>query len=393
MAINKLVVLQPTQQQLADYANALITINNYAWAITNQNLPVLSYPPANYGDFTTEFAAAKTHALNWSTNIFVDLIQFPTTIVQQAAALFNMEDTIINAYLDALIANPNDANAKAGLGKALDTLLQLIKAQVANATLVQQQLGQFSTDIKADAQTLTQIANNAAADAGDDQDTISQLTADIASLKKEIATANTLLTVSEIGMGVSLWVGLVGIACCLIPGAQAIGVGLIIVGVAGEAASIAGTVIESLRIKSMQHSIDSDQKQITGLNQDVILLKGVSQSFNDLYEANLQAQNALTSIINMWNGLATTVTQVQTDLTNVESDNTAAQYTQARSDFQDAEQAWSQVVQFATALSKINYSWQDASGTWHNYAESNPSGTNSGTVSDIPSEIPASQAA
>jgi hypothetical protein len=178
------------------------------------------------------------------------------------------------------------------------------------------------------------------------------------------------------------------VVCCFIPGAQLVGAGLIIVAVAGVAASIAGTVIENKRIAAMQAQIDSDQKQITGLNQDIILLNGVSQSFNDLYNANLKAQNALNTIITMWTNLGSTVQQVQTDLTDVENDNTADQYTQALADFQQAETAWAAVVAFAQALASINYSWQDTSGQWHVYGTQNPT-INNGNTTQIPSSIAA----
>ncbi|MEY2497656.1 MAG: hypothetical protein QOD12_1212 [Verrucomicrobiota bacterium] len=388
MALNNLVAFQPSAQQLTDYANALIMVNNYAYAITNQNLPVLNSPPPNYGTFASSFAPAKQHALNWTDNIFVQLVQFPTTITQEAAQLFNMEDTMITFYLQNLITNPNDTASKTALGKSLTTLQALITSQVQTATSAQQQLQQFGVDIASDAKILTGIAQDATADATGDQAQIAQINTDIANLKSAINTATILLTVSEMGIGISIFVGLIGVVCCFIPGAQLVGAGLIIVAVAGVAASIAGTVIENKRIAAMQAQIDSDQKQITGLNQDIILLNGVSQSFNDLYNANLKAQNALNTIITMWTNLGSTVQQVQTDLTDVENDNTADQYTQALADFQQAETAWAAVVAFAQALASINYSWQDTSGQWHVYGTQNPT-INNGNTTQIPSSIAA----
>ena len=388
MAQNNLVAFQPSPQQLTDYANALIMVNNYAYAITNQNLPVLNSPPPDYGNFAAQFAPAKQHALNWTDDIFVQLVQFPSTITQEASQMFSMEETMIGFYLQNLIKNPNDATSKQALGQSLTSLQTLIGGQVQTATSAQQQLAQFALNIASDAKILTGISQNALTDAGNDQTTIGNLMADIAALKSEIATANTLLTVSEIGLGLSIFVGLIGVVCCFIPGAQGVGAGLIIVGVAGLAGSIAGTVIEKERIKAMQAEIDSEQTQITGLHQDIILLNGVSQSFNDLYNANLQAQTALNQIIAMWTGLGNTIQTVQTDLTQVEKDNTADQYQQALTDFQAAEAAWTDVVTFAKALASINYSWQDTSGQWHQYGTQNP-GINSGQTTQIPSSIAA----
>lgn len=388
MLIRQLYAQQPTQQQLADYANAVLNINSYAYAITNQRLPVLQYPPKNYGDFTTNFTPAKQHALNWTDNIFVAMIQLPITITQQAADLFNMEDLYINVNLNKLIANPNDTNAKAGLAKALGIMKTLIQGQVTTITSIQSSLTQFATDIANDATVLATIAQQATADAGDDKTDITNLKSQIATLNSEISATQMLLTVSEIGMGVSIFVGLIGLCCCFIPGAQGLGVGLIVLAVAGEAGSIAGTVILNKQITAMQGQIDSDQSHISGLNQDIILLNGVSTSFDALHNANLQAQTALTVIETMWTNLDATIEAVKTDLTNVGTDTTdATKYQDALDAFGQAETNWNEVVAFANALANINYNWQDSSGTWHNYNTQSPA-ADQGNVTNIPSKIP-----
>jgi hypothetical protein len=379
----KLVAMQPSQQQLADYANALIQINSYAYAITNQSLPVLQYPPDNYGNFNTSFTPAKVHAIDWSNDIFVSMVQLPSTIVNQAGNLFNMEDLMINAYLNALILDPTNSVAKTGLQSALTTVSKLIQTQLTAITAIQGQLTTFNTNILSDAQVLTQLSAEALADAGLDKAAIVKINADIESLKASISTAQTLLTVSELGMGLSIFAALIGIVCCLIPGAQGVGVGIIVVSVGAEAASIAGTIIESKSITAMQNQIASDQKQITGLNQDIVLLNGVSSQFNALYQANLKAQTALTTIINMWTLLDNTINSVSAELTDVSADVTSANYTQALADFKNAESAWTDLITFATALGSISYNWQDASGAWHVIGTQNPT-ANSGNINQIP---------
>ena len=209
----KLTATQPTAQQLADYANALIVVNSYAYAITNQTMPVLNYPPANYGSFTASFAPAKQHAIDWSSDIFVSMVQLPTTIVNQAANLFDMEETMIEAYLNMLISDPTNQKAKQNLATALNTVSNLIQTQIKAVTTIQSQLVTFNTNILADAKTLTQISADATADAGADKQLITTLQANIATLNSQISTAQTLLTVSEIGMGLSIFVGLIGAVC------------------------------------------------------------------------------------------------------------------------------------------------------------------------------------
>lgn len=377
-----LVTTQPTAQQLADYANALIAVNSYAYAITNQQLPVLKSPPPDYAEFATSFAPAKQQALDWSTNIFVSMIQLPVTIVKQAANLFGSEDTLITAYLQQLIDDPNNSGALQGLQNALSTTQTLVKDQMNTVSLIKSQLDQFMVNLERETGTLNEIAGAALADAGNDKTTIEQLKADIVSLNQQIASYQTVLTVSEIGIPLSIFVGLIGAVVCTIPGAQGIGAGLIIAGVAGTGASIAGTVIASKNITALQGAITAGKDQISSLNQDVIQLQGVSTQFTALFEAGLQAQNAAATILNMWNEMDSVITTVSDDLTIVDNDLTSEDYQTALTDFTQAADAWSDVVDFAQGLANINYSWQDSSGTWHQYGTQNP-GSNNGNVNQI----------
>ena len=377
-----LATTQPTTQQLADYANALIAVNSYAYAITNQQLPVLNSPPPDYAEFASAFAPAKQHALDWSTDIFVSMIQLPLTIMNQAANLFGTEDTLITEYLKQLITDPNNASALQGVQEALSTTQKLIKNQLATVSTISTQLDQFLGNIQGDAATLNSIAGAALLDAGNDQAAIEQLKADIVSMNQQIATYQTVLTASEIGIPLSIFVGLIGGIVCTIPGAQGIGAGLIIAGVAGTGASIAGTVIASKNIRALQGAITAEKDQISSLNQDVIQLQAVSTQFAALLAASLQAQNALTTIQNMWTDMNTVVTSVSTELGVVANDMTSDDYLQALTDFGQAVDAWTDVINFAEGLATINYSWQDTSGNWHQYGSENP-GSNNGYVNQI----------
>jgi|GEM_PF-900237 len=377
-----LATTQPTTQQLADYANALIAVNSYAYAITNQQLPVLNSPPPDYAEFASAFAPAKQHALDWSTDIFVSMIQLPLTIMNQAANLFGTEDTLITEYLKQLITDPNNASALQGVQEALSTTQKLIKNQLATVSTINTQLDQFLGNIQGDAATLNSIAGAALLDAGNDQAAIEQLKADIVSMNQQIATYQTVLTASEIGIPLSIFVGLIGGIVCTIPGAQGIGAGLIIAGVAGTGASIAGTVIASKNIRALQGAITAEKDQISSLNQDVIQLQAVSTQFAALLAASLQAQNALTTIQNMWTDMNTVVTSVSTELGVVANDMTSDDYLQALTDFGQAVDAWTDVINFAEGLATINYSWQDTSGNWHQYGSENP-GSNNGYVNQI----------
>jgi hypothetical protein len=384
MSLAAVLAAAPTKQQLLDYQNSCATVNQYAYAITNTSLPVLSQPPTNYATFATEFAPAKAHCLDWTTGIFPTMLSFPGTIVNQAADLFNLEDTMASAWLTALIADPNNDAAKAGLAKALTTMQTIVTAQVATASGLMTSMTNFSDNITTDASTLSTLAQQALDAAGQDQTRITTLNGDITSLKNQISTMNTLLTLSEIGMGLSIFVGLIGAVCCFIPGAQGLGVGIIIVAVAGEAASITGTVLLNKDIDAANQSIQTDQQLITQLNQDVALLQGVNSQFQWLQTANVAAQQAMQAVVQMWQGLDSELTTMQTDLTTVGKDVTSAQYQQAQTDLTTAAAAWQDVLTFAQALANIDYKWEDSSGMWHSYT-AQPAAANQATVAMLPS--------
>jgi Bacillus haemolytic enterotoxin (HBL) len=387
MSLAALLAATPTQQQLLDYQNSCATVNLYAYAITNTSLPVLTHPPSNYSDFATEFAPAKAHCLDWTTGIFPTMLSFPGTIVNQAADLFNMEDTMASAWLQALIADPNNATAKAGLAKALSTMQAVAQAQVTTAQGLVTSMNAFATNITADASTLSTLAQQALDGAGADQKQITELNGKITDLKNQINTFNTLLTISEIGMGLSLFVGLLGLVCCFIPGAQGAGAAIIVIAVAAEAASITGTVMLNKAIDADNQAIQTDQQLITEYNQDIIALQGVNSQFVWLQQANVAAQQAMATVAQMWQNLSTELTTMQTDLTTVGTDVTAQQYQKAQDDLTAAAAAWQDVVDFAKALAGVDYKWQDSSGNWHSYT-GQPAGANQATVAVLPSSQP-----
>jgi uncharacterized membrane protein len=383
MRTNKLVLsVQPTQQQLVDYQNSVAQVNMYAYAITQTSLPVLNDPPSDYGQFFTEFSPAKAHCLNWVNSIFPIVLALPTNIIQ-ADNLFSLDETEVGGYLQILINDPNNSQAKQGLAQALGTMRTLVQGQLTTAQGLLGDINTFSTQITADATNLSKIAAQALADAGADQTKINNLNTDIDNLNARINTMQKWLTLSEIGIGLSIFVGLIGAVVCFIPGAQGIGIGIIVIGVAGLAGSIAGTIILTKEIQAAQDEI-SEQKQITGLKQDIIQLTGVNKQFQWLVTANQSAQNAMTTVVQMWQNLDTDLSAVITDLTDVNNDVTSAQYAQAQTDLQNANTAWQAVVTFAKALANINYNFQDQNGNWHTFG-SQPVQPNGATVTPIQS--------
>lgn len=388
MKLSAIVAATPTTEQLLEYQNACATVNSYAYAIANTALPVLNQPPADYGTFSTLFAPAKAHCVEWTSSIFPTMLSFPAILVSQASDLFNMEENMADAYLDVLIADPTNQDAKAGLEKALLTMQSIAQTQIDTAEGLLASMNTFATDIAADSTALNTIAAESLADAATDEADIQALEAQIVTLKNEIKKLNKSLTAAEIGISVSLYVGLIGAVCCVIPGAELAGAGLIVIGVAGEAASITETVLLTQSIQAANASIQADQQQIEAYNQDVVELQSTNLQFQWLDEANAATQIAIQQVIAMWRSLDEELTAVLQELANSDYDATKEQYQAAQDDLNAAAAAWQEVVEFATALAGVSYNWQDKDGNWHSYT-SQPPGTDNATVAMLPSAVPA----
>ena len=388
MNLTSILAAVPTSQQLLDYQNSCATVNQYAYAITNTSLPVLNDPPPNYGDFANEFAPAKAHCLQWTTSIFPTMLSFPVTIVSQASSLFTMEDNMADEWLDVLIADPSNQTAKQGLNKALTSMQSIAQDQLSTTENLLNSMNTFAVNIQADASTLNTIAGQALAAAGGDESDIQTLDANITNLKNQINQLNKMLTMAEIGIAVSIYVGLIGAVCCVIPGAEGLGAGLVVVGVAGAATSITETVLLNQQVKDKNAEIQLDQQQIEALNQDIVALQSVNSQFQWLDQANIATQEAIQAVIAMWQALDQELTTVKDDLATMDVDATKEQYQQAQADLATATVAWQEVLDFATALAGVSYNWQDTDGNWHSYT-SQPSGDDNATVAMLPSAVPA----
>lgn len=378
------VVPSDFKQALVDYANAVATVNLYAYSITQQDLPDLKRPPEDYADFTVAFAPAKKHCLEWTGGIFPSILSFPRIIVEQTNDLFNLESTMGKDYLKILQSDPGNVAAKNGLNSILTSMQNIIQQQIDTSNNIIHSLNNFSENINKDAGSLSDIAKRSLDDMQSDSDKIIELNKTIQDLNDQLSTFQTLLTVSQIGTAVCIFVGLIGLVVCVVPGGQKAGIGILILAAMGEIASIATWIISQEQIDSINKSIAAIRASVADLNQDVIVLQSVSQAFQNLVTANMAAQNALLTINKMWRDLYNDLQKVKTDLTNTENEVTSEDYFNAESKLKDADNDWKQVVEFAKALADIDYKWQDNKGAWHSYLAEHPQ-SDQATITEMPS--------
>lgn len=386
MSLAMVVQAQPTKEKLLEYQNSCALVNQYAYAITNTTLPSLTNPPDHYAEFVTSFMPAKSHCLEWSQGIFPEMLALPSVIAEEAGDMFAMDAGLISDFLEALIDDPSNEHAKHGLGTALAKIRSTVQTQVDSTVKLKGRLDKFYTALASDSKVLTDIAEKALKFAGDDEQKIKSLAKQMDDLNKEVEGLSVALVISQIGTAVSLFVGVIGIAVCFIPGAQGVGAGIIVLAVIGEAASIAGWVLSQKAINEKNASIQQDRKLVDQYKQDIVALQAGAKQFQWLEAARSRAASAMDAIVQMWGEIDAELEDVARDLAEVGTEATSQQYVEAQLDMERAKLSWHEVMEFALALSGIDYKWQDGSGTWHSYKAKGP-GPDAGNVERAPTEV------
>src|SRR5262249_16141494 len=174
----------------------------------------------------------------------------------------------LEQYLQQLLGTPTDSN--------------LAAPPSAQPTLygTQNDLATFRTNVTSDNNALTQGQQGAAQEVALLQVDETKMNSDISTLQGEIAIWNQEIVESEIGIGVSIFVAVVGIALAPATGGSSlVATGI---GVAGLGGSIASTVVYSEKVKAAFDEIAADQAELTTDQQQVNALNGIINTFANL---------------------------------------------------------------------------------------------------------------
>lgn len=333
-------------QQLADSFNSNNAVLAYVVAITGTTMPVLTPQPDWYQAFLTQFASAKTHALEWQNSITPGLISIPVSILNYAP-IWSMNSGAINQAIAILQQAPNNQQAQQVVRDCLTTLLAGTRAQQKAAVSFQQLIDQFATNLTADAENMAVAIHDAVNQQGVDQQQIAQLMADIDELNKQIATWQTVETAASIGAGVAFFAGAV-IAIF------SFGAGLAF-GIVGAAAGIATAIAASFEIKKLSLKIAQDQGEMDLLNQQVATLSIIEKNLATLIDLSRGASQQVQLIQQAWGTLEQEISAVVTDLDNAQGDLTSMNLSELAVDMTDANNDWATLQQFCSVVAGIQY--------------------------------------
>lgn len=357
------------QQNLVDNLNAHNVISGYATGIINSVVLLLPNQGSWYKKFNTNLTTAQTHAHEWLNTIGPDFF----AVVPNA--FYKFGTTFKNAMNDVLTVANNPAEPDGTLSsKQIKLIGELVGAvqitlkrlrgtpgesnldkSTADATIegVYTDLTNFLNNIQDDNRNLTSASDGAQYELSIDEGVIKQLKTDITDLNTDIQGLQNLLTLSEIGTGVFIFVA-VG---AFIFAAVTAGGGAVVAGVVGGAAvvglgtSIAGDVIFTQKINADLAKIAKDNSLKTAEETQVAGLLGIIKSIDTLSGANTKAQYAVEGLIDTWKALEAKFGDVLSDLSQANSKETLGILEGLY--IQDAISDWESLIAFANTIQSI----------------------------------------
>lgn len=355
-----------TTNTLTDQYNANNTITAYCHALLNiqlnWNTSTQGPQPQWFTDLSTGLTTAQQHAALWLTGVpnppggGAPILPIgPTIFATIPQAIVNYGNTFTAATNDVLnIVNslaPGQSlssDQHTEINKLIAALIATLQVQQAQIADVQGQLDTFAADVQADHTNLLTGQNAAEAAVKIDNDKITTIKAQIALVQTKIQADSKAAMASEIGLGVAIFMVVVGVALAVATEGAAAPLVLAGIGVLGVGGAIAGTVIFSKdvnddlnQIYQLQSELSDDQRQVTALN-------GIISSVTSLVTANEAATKALSDVQNMVAVLLKKLQSVLADLQQAAAPDVPAILEGL--DIQTAQLAWTQLVAFATNI-------------------------------------------
>ncbi|HUZ00797.1 MAG TPA: HBL/NHE enterotoxin family protein [Thermomicrobiaceae bacterium] len=335
-----------TQQQLTTTVNANAVITAYSHALQYVVIQQLPNQGSWFDTFNANLKLAQQHAQVWVETLGPEVF---ATIPQ---AIINYGNTFTAATQDILgilqqIQGVPTQQQQDDINNLINAVLVELQAQQTTLSDVYQQLQTFMQTVQADHTALATGQNSAQAQVQIDETQLAKIQAKINSIQQQIQSDSQKALMSEIGLGVAIFVTVAAIALTVATGgiAAPIAIG---VGVLGIGAAIAGTVIFNQDVSQDFDDLYAQQKALSDEQAQVSGLIGITNAINSLVTANEAATQALSDVLDTWQVLEQKLKAVVTDLQNAEAPNIPAIIESL--DIQTAQTAWNQLVTFATSM-------------------------------------------
>lgn len=351
------------QQQLTTSLNANTVITAYCHALQNAVVQPLDGQGDWYNEFNANLKLAQDHAQTW-----VDTLG-PAVFAKIPQAIINYSNTFVPGTNDILqilseISGVPTPTQQQQINDLINAILVSLQDQQKTLTDTYTDLQTFMNTVQTDHTALLSGQNSAQNQVLIDQTQLAKIQAKINSIQQQIQSDSQKALISEIGLGVAIFVTVAAIALTVATGGLAAPIA-IAVGVVGIGAAIAGTVIFSKEVNKDFDDLYAEQKELTEEQAQVSALSGITNSINTLVQANEAATAALSDVLKTFSVLEEKLQSVVTDLKNAEAPDIPAIIETL--DLQAAQTAWGQLVTFAQSMQesaetiKVNTVQQPAS--------------------------------
>jgi hypothetical protein len=344
-----------SQQNLLDYINSIATVSAYSAALAKTQLPTIAQTPSWYADFAYKLALAQSHVRNWQGGILPVLQGVPVSVVSFDAAI-QSTFTILSTSLTALKADPGNRQLVQTITSTAGSLGQNIQQVQTTVEGMEENITTFAGNLVPDAGALSTLAKNALTASKADQDSVAQLNDAIQNLQNLIAAKNRVAELENLGKA-DLAIFLVVVAATVGWLGGPVVDGLLGMAAIGLLAGFGDKLKTENDITQQQADIHNIELEISSINSQVAILQSVATSFQQLVQTNDQAQQAASTVENMWLQPMDDISSSLKNLTAITTNLSLSQIDQAISECNASLSAWNALIQTATQLAKVTYNF------------------------------------
>lgn len=334
-----------TEASLNAFGNAVASVSAYSNAVRFTELAVVpGSEPAWYAALNGNLTNMKTHAQAWIDTIGPSMTAIPQAIINFGDTFEGQYATIV-ALLTAIGSGTPTKQQKKDLLTEMNALLVALEAQRQTIVDANGRLIQFNDNLSADHQALTTGAASITNAIASDNTDITLVNLAMKNLQADIDAMNQVVKWSAVGLGASIFVGIVGVVVAFVT----FGAGALIVAgaVVGAGLSIAGLAVAETRIKDDTAALQQKTQQLSDDHRQIAVLNSVANAVDSLAQKNAAAGSAMDVVLSDWATLSAKLKAVIDDLDQAKGDIGSIL---DLGDMATTRTAWQQLTGFATNM-------------------------------------------
>ena len=263
-------------------------------------------------DLKSKLDHAHDNADVWINDLMTRVSQTVPNHILDYGATFDAASDQILALLAEPVSTGATSNSVAQALELIGTLRDQVGAYTAEMDRVKADLDDYGKRLQADHDALLTGKNSIQSLMSMEQHEIEKLEADIVDLQDQIGALNKQIMDSQIGLGISIFVGIIGLALAPVTGGATLTVAA--VGVAGIATSAALWATAQQKVNGKKQEIQQDKTAEDALKLQIYSLGILHKSVAFALDQMEGAQTALSDLRVFWGVFEQTLLDVIKDL-------------------------------------------------------------------------------